>query len=84
LHVDSSYDRGMKVVVNLAEDDLRFLDRYAKQTGLNSRSAALRKAVQLLRDAELRRAYVDAWKESDSDGDAVLWEATAGDGIEGR
>ena len=74
----------MKVIVNLAEDDLRFLDRYAKQAGLDSRSAALQEAVRLLRAAELRRAYVDAWTEFESDGDAAVWEATAGDGIKGQ
>ena len=74
----------MKVIVNLGEDDLLFLDRYAKQAGLTSRSAALQKAVRVLRDAELRRAYVDAWKEFDSDGDAALWNGTVGDGLKGR
>jgi hypothetical protein len=74
----------MKVIVDLAEDDLRFLDRYAKQAGLDSRSAALQKAVRFLRSANLRQGYVDAWKGFDSDGDAALREATVGDGIEGR
>ena len=74
----------MKVIVDLGNDDLRFLDRYVKQAGLDSRSAALQKAVRLLRQTERRQAYVDAWKEFDADGDAAMWEATVGDGIEGR
>ena len=41
----------MKVSVSLPGDDVRFLDEYAKDRGLHSRSAAVHKAVRLLRTA---------------------------------
>lgn len=74
----------MKVSVSLPDDDVEFLDEYTKKTGLESRSAALHKAVRLLRTAELTQAYAAAWEEFDSSGDAALWDSTVGDGIEGR
>ena len=74
----------MKVSVSLPDEDLAFLDKYTKDTGLESRSAALQKAVRLLRTAELSAAYAAAWEEFDPHGDAALWETTVGDGIDGR
>ena len=74
----------MKVSVSLPTDDLEFLDRYTREAGLESRSAALQKAVRLLRSAELRAEYAAAWEEFDASGDATLWETTVGDGISDR
>jgi len=74
----------MKISVRLPDEDLEFLDGYVKQAGLPSRSAALRKAVRLLRTSELSEAYAAAWAEFSSAGDAALWDTTVGDGIEGR
>jgi Arc/MetJ-type ribon-helix-helix transcriptional regulator len=73
----------MKVSISLPPEDLDYLDAYAKKTGLPTRSAALQKAVRLLRTAELSQAYAAAWEEFDADGEAALWETTIGDGIEG-
>jgi Arc/MetJ-type ribon-helix-helix transcriptional regulator len=50
----------MKLSVSLPDDDVEFLDSYAQAQGLPSRSAALHKAVRLLRGAELAPAYEDA------------------------
>jgi Arc/MetJ-type ribon-helix-helix transcriptional regulator len=74
----------MKVSVSLPDDDVEFLDGYSKKEGLESRSAALHKAIRLLRSAELSSEYAAAWEEFDAEGDAALWETTVGDGIEGR
>lgn len=71
----------MKLSVSISEEDVEFLDDYARTAGLGSRSAALQKAVRLLRTAELRQAYAAAWEEFDPAGDAALWETTVGDGI---
>jgi Arc/MetJ-type ribon-helix-helix transcriptional regulator len=71
----------MKVSVSLPGDDVRFLDEYAKEQGLDSRSAALHRAVRLLRTAELAGGYEAAWDEWNVSGEAVLWESTTGDGI---
>jgi Arc/MetJ-type ribon-helix-helix transcriptional regulator len=71
----------MKVSVSLPGEDVEYLDAYARAQGLDSRSAALQKAVRLLRAAELGAAYESAWDEWAATGDADLWDATAGDGL---
>lgn len=74
----------MKVSISLPGVDVEFLDAYARDQGLESRSAALQQAVRLLRLSELRASYASAWEEM-ADGDDA-WDVTAGDGIadEGR
>lgn len=72
----------MKVSVSLPEDDVRFLDAFAEEQGLDSRSAALQRAVRLLRTAELGSAYAAAWEEWSASGDADRWAATIGDGLD--
>ena len=72
----------MKVSVSLPGDDIEFLDAYAKERGLDSRSAALHRAVRLLRTSELGATYEAAWDEWSAEGEAELWEATTGDGVE--
>ena len=71
----------MKVSVSLPDDDVRFLDAYALEQGLESRSAALHRAVRLLRTADLGASYEAAWEEWASGADATRWEATATDGL---
>ena len=71
----------MKVSVSLPGEDVQFLDEYAKEQGLESRSAALHRAVRLLRTAELGATYEAAWKEWAAQGDGPLWESTTGDGL---
>lgn len=71
----------MKVSVSLPGDDVQFLDQYAKERGLVSRSAALQQAVRMLRTAELRVAYLGAWEDWAADGDADAWEWAAKDGL---
>ena len=53
----------MKVSVSIPDDDVQFLDEYAREQGLVSRSAAVHRAVRLLRTAELSEAYQAAWEE---------------------
>jgi Arc/MetJ-type ribon-helix-helix transcriptional regulator len=72
----------MKVSVSLPGEDVQFLDDYAREQGLDSRSAALHRAVRLLRTAELAGTYEAAWKEWAAQDDATLWESTAGDGLQ--
>jgi Arc/MetJ-type ribon-helix-helix transcriptional regulator len=71
----------MKLSVSLPEEDVEFLDAYAEAEGLHSRSAALHKAVRLLRGAELGAAYEEAFDLWEADGDADLWDTTVGDGL---
>jgi len=70
----------MKVSVSLPGDDVEFLDTYAREQGLDSRSAALHRAVRLLRTAELAGTYEAAWDEWATAGEAELWDSTTGDG----
>jgi len=72
----------MKVSVSLPDDDVDFLDAYASERGLGSRSAALHRAVRLLRTQELGATYEAAWDEWERSGDADAWDATAGDGLQ--
>ncbi len=71
----------MKLSVSLPDDDVEYLDTYAQAQGLESRSAALRKAVRLLRASELGAAYEDAWAEWAESGDGELWDAVTADGL---
>jgi Arc/MetJ-type ribon-helix-helix transcriptional regulator len=72
----------MKLSVSLPDEDVEFLDRYARTQGYRSRSAVVHRAVRLLRSTELGAAYADAWEEwSTSGGD--VWEAAAGDSVTG-
>lgn len=71
----------MKVSVSLPGEDVEFLDAYAREQGLESRSAALHRAVRLLRTAELAGTYEAAWEEWAAGGDGSLWESSVGDGL---
>lgn len=71
----------MKVSVSLPGEDVQFLDDYAREQGLESRSAALHRAVRLLRTAELGGTYEAAWEEWAAQNDGTLWESTSGDGL---
>ena len=71
----------MKLSVSLPDDDVAFLDVYAREQGYDSRSAVVHKAVRLLRTADLAGDYEHAWDEWSSSGEAQLWETTAGDGL---
>lgn len=71
----------MKVSVSLPAADVEFLDAYAEERGLDSRSAALQRAVRMLRTAELGAAYEAAWEEWEASDDAAAWDATIADGM---
>jgi len=73
----------MKVSVSLPEEDVEFLDAYAANAGIESRSAVLHKAVRLLRAVELGDDYAAAWQEWAAESDSTLWEATTADGAAG-
>jgi Arc/MetJ-type ribon-helix-helix transcriptional regulator len=72
----------MKVSVSLPEEDVAFLDAYAREHGDSSRSAAVQEAIRLLRGARLAEAYAEAWQEWDSSGEAALWEGAGSDGVD--
>jgi Arc/MetJ-type ribon-helix-helix transcriptional regulator len=72
----------MKVSVSLPDEDVEFLDTYVKDYSAGSRSAALHKAVGLLRAAQLADAYEDAWASWSSSGDAEVWDTALADGLD--
>jgi len=71
----------MKISVSLPDDDIEFLDEYAKTQGYASRSAVVHTAVQILRSSKLGDAYADAWQEWEDSGNAEVWGHTTGDGL---
>ena len=71
----------MKVSVSIPEGDVAFLDDYAKSHSLASRSAALQRAIRLLRANELSRHYAAAFAEWAGDADNSMWDTTAADGL---
>jgi predicted transcriptional regulator len=70
----------MKVSVSLPDEDVQFLDEYARRND-RSRSAAVHEAIATLRNGTLADAYEQAWEQWDADGEAELWEQTASDGL---
>jgi Arc/MetJ-type ribon-helix-helix transcriptional regulator len=71
----------MKLSVSLPDDDVEFLDEYADAKGIASRSAAVHRAVRLLRATELGPAYEDAWTQWENSDDSELWDAATSDGL---
>ena len=71
----------MKLSVSLSDDDIAVLDAYVKRTGLQSRSAGLQRAVQMLRYPELEDNYAEAWAQWSADEDAAAWDSAVGDGV---
>ena len=71
----------MKLSVSLPDEDVEFLDSYARTKGYASRSAVVHRAVRLLRANELGPDYAEAFTEWAASDDAELWEDAAGDGI---
>lgn len=71
----------MKLSVSLPEEDVEFLDAYARARGISSRSAAVRRAIRLLRASELAGQYAEAWEEWAENEDAEAWEVAVGDGL---
>ena len=72
----------MKLSVSLPDEDVDFLDAYAREQGYGSRSAVVHRAVRLLRASELGAAYQGAWDEWAESSESDAWEPTAADGLE--
>ena len=72
----------MKLSVSLPDGDVEFIDRYANEHEVDSRSAVVHRALALLRSNQLGGDYAAAWDEWASS-DAELWDATVADGLNG-
>lgn len=75
------YDQRMKLSVSLPDEDVAFLDEYATEAGIGTRSAVLQCAVAALRAQRLEQDYEAAFAEWEASGEAALWEATLDDGL---
>ncbi len=71
----------MKLSVSLPEEDVEFLDAYARAQGESSRSAVIRHALRLLRSSHLGSDYAEAWKEWAGSDEGGAWELAVGDGL---
>lgn len=71
----------MKLSISLPDEDVAILDRFAKDAGLESRSAAVQHAIRMLGDPQLEADYATAWDEWEASGDFTAWESTSGDGL---
>jgi hypothetical protein len=71
----------VKVSISLSTVDLHYLDTYAVEHGIGSRSAVIQYAVDRLRHDELGDAYEQAWDEWAEGGDAADWETVVADGL---
>ena len=71
----------MKISVSLPDEDIEFLDEYARTQGFASRSAVVHTAVRILRSSKLGDAYSDAWQEWEDSGESEIWEPVASDGL---
>lgn len=71
----------MKLSVSLTAEDVAVLDEYARTAGLRSRSAAVQRAIRLLRLPDLEQDYAAAWDEWESSGEQGVWDGTAADGL---
>lgn len=70
----------MKVSVSIPDEDVAFLDEYAAARSA-SRSAAVHRAISLLREQELADQYSAAWEEWSQSGEEAVWSPADADGI---
>ena len=71
----------MKLSISLPERDVELLDEYVRTRRVKSRSAAVQRAVDLLRAVDLADDYAAAWAEWDAAGDESAWDRTTRDGL---
>jgi Arc/MetJ-type ribon-helix-helix transcriptional regulator len=70
----------VKLSVSLPEHDVEFIDEYATEHGVESRSAVVHRAVSLLRASALGDDYAAAWEEWNA-AEAEVWDITVADGL---
>ena len=70
----------MKLSISLSEEEVGFLDAYARSQGIKSRSAVVKAALRLLRTMELADDYAAAQAEWHDD-DSRAWDRLSSDGL---
>ena len=71
----------MKLSISLQEEEVGFIDAYARSQGIKSRSGVVKAALRLLRTMELADDYAAAWTECGDDDDTRAWDLSSGDGL---
>lgn len=71
----------MKMSVSLPDDDVQFIDHYAKEHDVESRSGVVQRALALLRATEMGSDYAAAWEEWEEASEDVAWDSAVGDGL---
>jgi len=69
----------MKISVSVPDEDVEFLDNYANTHQIASRSAAVQRAIRLLRASELTDAYAVAFTEWVDDSSNDAWDTSTAD-----
>ncbi|MBT8239791.1 MAG: ribbon-helix-helix domain-containing protein [Acidimicrobiia bacterium] len=69
----------MKVSVSIPDEDVEFLDNYTETHQVGSRSAALQRAIRLLRASELSEDYAAAFNEWADDSANDAWDHAVAD-----
>jgi len=67
---------GMKISMNLPEEEVAFVDRQVRAGHYRSRSAAMSAALKLWRKSELESGYVEAFENIDP-----IWDHSIADGL---
>lgn len=69
----------MKVSVSVPDEDVEFLDNYVSTHNVASRSAAVQRAIRLLRASDLTDSYAVAFSEWSAGADGDAWDTTTAD-----
>jgi predicted transcriptional regulator len=70
----------VKLSVSLRDEDVQFLDEYARAHA-RSRSGAVHEAIATLRRGTLADAYEQAFEGWEDSGEEHLWERASDDGL---
>ena len=70
-----------KLSISLPCETTQFLDEYRRRHGLKGRSEVIGRAIDLLRNVDLRAQYRESNAEDRKYGYSRDWECTVGDGL---
>ena len=71
----------MKLSINLQDEEVGFLDAYARSRGIRSRSGVVSAALRLLHRQEALDDYAAAFAEWSDEEDSKAWDRTSSDGL---
>ena len=72
----------MRLSINLQDEEVGFLDAYARSRGIKSRSGVVSAALRLLHRQEAADPdYAAAFAEWSDDEASEAWDRTSGDGL---